>query len=83
MNNPAIRQFWTLCISGCHAQTVKDSSSMYKIEYVILIKNFLDPEGHQNPISGSKVTVILLKGWILHIGGASAVEGLGSTGYHV
>jgi hypothetical protein len=27
-----------------------------------VIKSFLNPEGHQNPISGSKVTVILLKG---------------------
>ena len=32
--------------------------------------------GHQNPISGSKVTAILLKGCILPIGGASAGEGL-------
>ena len=39
-------------------------------------KNFLNPKGHQNPISGSKVTVILLKGWIFPIGGASAGEGL-------
>ena len=38
--------------------------------------NFLNTEGHQNPISGSKVTAILLKGWILPIGGASAGEGL-------
>ena len=45
-----------------------------------MIKTFLNPEGHQNPISGSKVTAILLKGWILPIGGASAVEGLRSTG---
>jgi hypothetical protein len=37
---------------------------------------FLNPEGHQNPISGSKVMAILLKGWILPIGGASAGEGL-------
>ena len=37
-----------------------------------MIKNFLNPKGHQNPISGSKVTAILLKGWILPIGGASA-----------
>ena len=35
--------------------------------------------GHQNPKSGSIVTAILLKGWILPIGGASAVEGLRST----
>ena len=59
-----------------HAQTVTDSTSSYKIDYFIAIKNFLNLEGHQNPISGSKVTAILLKGWILPIGGASAGEGL-------
>ena len=42
------------------AQTVRDRCSNYKIDYVVVIKNF--PEGHQNPISGSKVTAILLKG---------------------
>ena len=41
-----------------------------------MIKSFLNPEGHQNPISGSKVTAILLKGWIWPIGEASAGEGL-------
>ena len=45
-----------------HAQTVRDRSSSYKIDYVIVIKNFLNPEGHQNRISGSKVTAILVKG---------------------
>ena len=59
-----------------HAQTVRVSTSSYKIDYVITIKNFLNPEGHQNPFSGSKVTAILLKGWIRPIGGASAGEGL-------
>ena len=63
-----------------HAQMVRDSTSSYKIDYVIVITSFLNPEGHQNPISGSKMTTILLKGWILPIGGASAVEGLRSTG---
>ena len=48
-----------------HAQTVGDWVSCYKIDYVIVIKNFLDPEEHQNPISGSTVMAILLKGWIL------------------
>ena len=43
---------------------------------MIVIKNFLNPEGHQNPIRGSKVMAILMKGWILRIGGASAGEGL-------
>ena len=42
----------------------------------MMIKNFLNPEGHQNPISGSTVTAILLKGWIWPIGEASAGEGL-------
>ena len=55
-----------------HAKTVRDRYS----SYFIVIKNFLNPEGHQNPISGSKVTNILLKGWILPIGGTSAGEGL-------
>ena len=49
---------------------LRDSTFSYEIDYVIVIKNFLNPEGHQNPISGSKVTAILLKGWILPIGGA-------------
>ena len=37
-----------------------------------MIENFLNPKGHHNPIIGSKVTAILLKGWILPIGGASS-----------
>ena len=41
-----------------------------------MIKNILYLEGHQNPISGSKVMTILLKGRILPIGGASEGEGL-------
>ena len=45
-----------------HAQMVRDSSSSYKIDYVIVIKTFLNPEGHQNRITGSKVTAVLVKG---------------------
>ena len=41
-----------------------------------MIKDFLNPEEHQNLLSGSKVTGILLKGWILPIGEASSGEGL-------
>ena len=55
-----------------HTQTVRVSTSNYKIDYVIVVKNFLNPEGHQNVISGSKVTAILLKGLILPIGEASS-----------
>ena len=35
-----------------------------------MIKSFLNLKGHQNPIGGSKVTAILLKGWIWPIGEA-------------
>ena len=63
-----------------HAQTVRDSSSHYKIDYFIVIKNFVMPKGHENLICGSAVTAILLKGLLLLTGGASAVEVLRSTG---
>ena len=33
----------------------------------MVIKNILNPEGHQNCMSGSEVTAILLKGCILPI----------------
>ena len=36
-----------------------------------MIKNFLNPEGHQNCITGSKVTAILVEGYILPIGGVA------------
>ena len=62
-----------------HAQTVRDSSFSYKIDYLKVIKNFLNPEGHQNSFNGSKVTTILLKRQILPIGRVSAVEGRRST----
>ena len=42
----------------CHDQILWDSSSNYKIGYVIVIKNFLNPEGHQNPIRCSKLLLI-------------------------
>ena len=55
-----------------HGQTIRDSSSSYKIKYVIAIKKFLNPKGHQTPISGLKVTAILLKGLIWPIGGVAS-----------
>ena len=65
-----------------HAKTVRDSSPSYKIDYVIVMKTFLNPEGHQNRISGWKVTAILLEG-ILLIGEASAVRVCDQWGYPV
>ena len=55
-----------------HAQTVRDRSFSYKIDYVIGIKNILYPEAHQNPIRGSKVTAILLKGRIFSFCGVAS-----------
>ena len=55
-----------------HAQIVRDSTSSYKIDNVIVIKNFLNPKGHQNTIGGCKGTAILLKGWIWSIGGVAS-----------
>ena len=53
-----------------HTQMVRDSSYGYIIDKVI--KNFLNPEGQYNLISGSKVKFILLKGLFLHIGGVAS-----------
>ena len=35
------------------------------------MKSVLNPKGHQNRMSGSKVTIVLLKGLILSIGGVA------------
>jgi hypothetical protein len=50
---------------------VRDSSSRHQIDYVVQVKNTLNFEGHQNPMIGSKVTVILLNGWFLPSGEVS------------
>ena len=39
-----------------HAQTVRDRSSSYNIDFVRVVNTRLNPKGHQNPISGLKVT---------------------------
>ena len=41
-----------------------------------MLKKILNPEGQINHITGSKVMAFLLNGWLLPIGGASAVKGL-------
>ena len=57
-----------------HSQTVRNSPSIYKIEYVIVMQNFLNPKEHQNRIIGSEVMAILLKGWMLPIMGVALVR---------
>ena len=64
-----------------HALIVGDGASSHKIDYVSKFQEILNFKGHQNRITGSRVTAILLNWWILPIaGGTSAVEGLLSTG---
>ena len=59
---------------------VEDGAFSHKIDYVAIFLEILNFEGYQNLITGSRVTFILLNVLILPIDGASAVEGLQSTG---
>ena len=55
---------------------VEDGAFSQKVDYFTIVLNILNLEGHPNRITGSKVTAILLNGWTLPIGGASAAKGL-------
>ena len=55
---------------------VQDGAFSHKKDDVTI----LNIEVHPNHITGSRVTAILLNGWILPIGGASTVESLRSMG---
>ena len=46
---------------------VEDGASSHKIDYVAILWEILNLEGHPNRIAGSKVTAILLNWWILPI----------------
>ena len=59
---------------------VEDGAFSRKIDYVAIFWEILNLEGHQNRTNGSRVTSIFLNGLMLPIGGASAKEGLLSTG---
>ena len=55
---------------------VEDRAFSHKIDHVTIFLEILNPEGHLNRITGSKVTAYLLNGLILPIGGASVGKGL-------
>ena len=38
-----------------HAQTVQDSSSSYETNYIVLVRDILTPNGHQNGIIGGSL----------------------------
>ena len=40
----------------------------HKVNYVTIISEILNLEGHPNRITGSRITAILLNGWNLAIG---------------
>ena len=57
-----------------HALMVEVGAFSHDIDYVGKFWEILNLKAHPNCITGSKVTAILLNGWILPIGGASAVS---------
>ena len=58
---------------------VEDGAFSHKIDFAIFLCK-LNLKGHLNDITVSRVLTILLNGQMLPFVGASAVEGLGSTG---
>ena len=60
-----------------HNQTVRDSSSSYKVYYIVLVFNFL------KGIIGSKVRVIFPNKDILPIGGVASVRVTNQQSYTV
>ena len=59
---------------------VGDGAFSHKIDFVAIFWEIINLEGHLNRNTVSRIMAILLYEWILPIGGASAVEGLLSTG---
>ena len=55
---------------------VKNGAFSHKLDYNTIFSKILNLQVQPNCITGSRVTAILLNGWILAVGGASAVEGL-------
>ena len=43
---------------------VGNGAFSHKIDYITIFKEILNLQGHQNRITGSRVTAILLNGWI-------------------
>ena len=53
------------------AQTVGDGTFRNKIDYVEQVQGILNLKRYQNCITGAKVKVLLLSGWILPIVGVA------------
>ena len=55
---------------------VEDGTFSHKIDNITIFKEILNLTGYPHRNTGSKVTAILMNGWILPIGGISSVKGL-------
>ena len=51
---------------------VKNGASSHKTNYIDILSEILNLEGHLNQCIGSKVTAISLNGWILPTGGVAS-----------
>ena len=47
---------------------VRNGAFGHKVDCLNILKDIFNLEGHQNSITGSRVTVILLNGWTFPIG---------------
>ena len=54
-----------------HAQIVKNCASSHETNYIFFFFEIQNLVGHSNCCIGSKVTMILLNGWILSTGGVA------------
>ena len=62
----------TLLLSYKNQQSDNFSDCSHKTNYIDILPEILNLEGHSNHCIGSKVTTILLNGWILPIGWAAS-----------
>ena len=68
MSDPLVK----ISLWHCHAQTVQNGASSRKTNYFDIFSEILNLEGNLNRCIGSKVTAILLNGWILPSGGVAS-----------
>ena len=69
-----------MCGSFMYTLENSEKSGKFSQRYTFQFKNgvchsdtdFINPKGHKNCITGSKVTAILMKGWILPFGGVAS-----------
>ena len=61
---PGLLWFVKISLRRRHTPMVRNGGSSHKIDYITIVQENLNHEGHQNCITGSRVTAILLNGLI-------------------